>query len=156
VATFYNPLLKINDLQDLYPSSCGSRAKGDISDETAGLELVTVASYSSNIDAEADRLALESMGLKSWIFNKHNRGTSSVQLQVIQEDWRAAAQILDPGLSEGIVPSSDLPDDIAEPPCPKCGSRNVKEEAEITEFEGNQLEREQIWFYRCASCGHKW
>ena len=46
-----------------------SDPKGDISDETAGLELVTVASYSSNIDAEADRLALESMGLKSWIFN---------------------------------------------------------------------------------------
>ncbi len=125
--------------------------------ETEGLDLVTVSEYASYVDAETDRLALEAAGLRTWIFNEHDPFEGSVpgaQLQVHAEDLLKAKAILE---SEP-VPSSDLPPDIAEPPCPKCGSRMVTEEAELVEESANVMRspREQVWLYHCASCGHKW
>jgi hypothetical protein len=126
-------------------------------DETAGLDLVTVANYTYEIDAETDRLALEAKDLKAWIINEHNDNmmATPVQLQVRKEDWTAAMQILDPEAPE-VVPSSELPAEIAEPPCPKCGSRKVLEEPEFPEHEEPQLWPDKTWLYHCASCGHKW
>lgn len=125
----------------------------DILEETAGLDLVTVANYLNHIDAETDRLALEAKGLKAWIFDEYAPRTG-VQLQVRAEDLTAAMGILE---SEP-VPSSDLPAEIAEPPCPKCGSRKVTEGAEIVETSTASTSSwpRQIWLYHCASCGHKW
>jgi DNA-directed RNA polymerase subunit M/transcription elongation factor TFIIS len=130
----------------------------DILDGTAGLDLVTVANYFSNIDAETDRQALEAKGLKAWIFNEDAASMEGfrpgVRLQVRSEDFAAAMEILEPEP----VPSSDLPAEIAEPPCPKCGSRQVTEGAEIPESsaDSTSLPPRQAWFYHCASCGHKW
>ena len=98
----------------------------DFPDITASLDLVTVASYSNYTDAATDRLALEANGLKVWILNEHVPELSAnlyqpgvylpgIQIQVRKEDMPAAIRILE---SEP-VPSSDLPDEIAEPPCPK-------------------------------------
>lgn len=135
-----------------------SEHEEDISDETAGLDLVTAADYFNYIDAETDRLALEAKGLKAWICNECNPLTEGVPpgvlLQVRAEDLNAAMAILQ---SEP-VPSSDLPDEIAEPPCPKCGSRQVTEGAEIVEAETDSKNSspQQAWLYHCASCGHKW
>jgi DNA-directed RNA polymerase subunit M/transcription elongation factor TFIIS len=135
-----------------------SRREEDVSDETARLDLVTVADYFNYIDAETDHLALEAKGLQSWICNESNPLTEGVppgvQLQVRSEDFAAAMAILQ---SEP-VPSTDLPDEIAEPPCPKCGSRKVTEGAEITEgsTDSMSLSPQQTWLYHCASCGHKW
>jgi len=129
-------------------------AEQDALDETAGLDLVTLAEYPSYVDAETDRLALEAKGLKVWVFNEHDPFEGAVpgaQLQVRAEDLNAAMAVLE---SEP-VPSSDLPPEIAEPPCPKCGSREVTENAEIVEDAKSSLPQ-TAWLYHCASCGHKW
>jgi len=128
-----------------------------ILDETAGLDLIAVANYFSYMDAETDRLALEAKGLKAWIFHEHAssmQGFRGVQLQVRAEDLTAAMGILE---SEP-VPSSDLPAEIAEPPCPKCGSRKVTEGADALEPSAHSTRSSPrtIWRYNCASCGHKW
>jgi hypothetical protein len=137
--------------------SAAASNKEDTADETEGMDLVTVSEYASYVDAETDRLALEAEGLKAWIFNEHDPFEGSIpgaQLQVRAEDLSKAKAILE---SEP-VPSSDLPPEIAEPPCPKCGSRMVTEGAEIVEESTDALLPipRQVWLYHCASCGHKW
>jgi hypothetical protein len=127
-------------------------------DEAASPGLVTIANYMNYADAVTDRLALEANGLKVWLLNEHVYSESSfqpgIQLQVREEDLPAAIQILE---SEP-VPSSDLPAEIAEPPCPKCSSRKVTEGAEIVEpsAASNRSSLRQAWLYHCASCGYKW
>ncbi len=73
-----------------------------------------------------------------------------------KEDFDAARAIRN---SEP-VSSSDLPDEIAEPPCPKCGSRKVTEKAEIVESLDDSRSHSptprQMWLYKCGVCGHKW
>ena len=129
-----------------------------VADETEGLNLMTVAEYVSHLDAEADRLILENEGVKAWIFASDTvpaEGTPpSVQLKVCAEDWRAAMARL---ASEDML-FPELPDDIAEPPCPRCGSGKVTEQAEIVEefTLSGRAPQKQEWFYCCASCGHKW
>jgi DNA-directed RNA polymerase subunit M/transcription elongation factor TFIIS len=121
-------------------------------DKTADLDLVTVGDYDNYLDAETDRLALETKGLKVWIFNKSTSMQgfgSGGQLRVLPEDLAKAKAILE----AEAVPSSDLPDEIAEPPCPQCGSRNVTEQDETMESSPNST---GVWFYQCSSCGHKW
>ena len=130
----------------------------DMPDENAGLALVTVAEYFNYVDAETDRLALEAKGIKVWICNESNPLAEGippgVQLQVRSDDLAAAMAAFE---SEP-VPSTDLPEEIAEPPCPKCGSRKVIEEAEITKAaaDASHFSPKQVWLYNCASCGHKW
>jgi DNA-directed RNA polymerase subunit M/transcription elongation factor TFIIS len=130
-------------------------AKEDVTlDETAGLDLVTVAGYVKYIDAETDRLALEAKGLRAWITNENVQLWGPIvpgaQLQVRAEDLDAAKAILE----AEPVPSSDLPSEIAEPPCPKCGSRQVTEVAELADASAS--DSMTSWFYHCASCDHKW
>ena len=130
----------------------------DALDETAGLDLVTVAGYVNYIDAETDRLALEAKGLQAWITNESVQLWGPIvpgaQLQVRAEDLEAAKAILE---SEP-VPSTDLPEEIAEPPCPKCGSRQVTEGAELVEALTDSMDSSArtVWLYHCAACGHKW
>lgn len=122
------------------------------------LELVTVASYTSYLDAETDRLALENKGLKVWIFDEYSplaEGMNpGMRLQVCAEDVAAAMETL----NAEPIPSSEIPDEIAEPPCPKCGSRKVLERAEILQphTESAHAAATQAWLYSCSSCGHKW
>ncbi|HYK87338.1 MAG TPA: hypothetical protein VE398_01115 [Acidobacteriota bacterium] len=140
------------------PVEAPEPAEVDILEETAGLDLVTVGDYPSYVDAETDRLALESNGLRTWIFDQyapHMTGfRPGVRLQVLAQDLITAKGILE---SEP-VPSSDLPGEIAEPPCPKCGSRKVTESAELVlpSATSSSSPTEQIWLYHCASCGYKW
>lgn len=134
----------------------GPAFERDISIEPEGLDLVTVGSYTSYMDAETDRLALEAKGLQAWISNKYAPPMQSVpqgvQLKVLAQDANAAMAILE---SEP-VPSSELPEEIAEPPCPKCGSRNVTETAEYMEPSAESGGSSTDWLYHCASCGCKW
>ena len=129
--------------------------KDDILLAAEALDLVTVAAYPDYLDAEADRDALEAKGLRGWVFSSLADGLGGAELKVRKGDWRAAMDLLELTLEES-VPSSDLPEDIAEPPCPRCGSRNVTEHAELVDNpDGSSLSR-QAWLYHCASCGHKW
>jgi hypothetical protein len=63
-------------------------------DETEGLNLITLAEYVSHLDAEADRMILESEGVKAWIFEDDAPPVEgvppTVQLKVCAEDWKAA------------------------------------------------------------------
>jgi len=131
----------------------------DESDETIGLPLAVVGSYFSHSDAEADQLALAERGLRAWIFNADSPvdagSAGGIQLGVFPRDLAKVIAVL----NDEPVSSSRLPDDIAEPPCPKCGSRNITEQAELVEsFAASSYSSipEQVWFYGCASCGHKW
>ncbi len=127
-------------------------------EETEGLNLMTVAEYMSRLDAETDRLILENEGVQAWIFQEDTppvQGTpTTVQLKVCAEDWRAAMERL--AHEEAFLP--DLPDDITEPPCPKCGSRKVTEKEETVEIlsDTGKTSQKQKWFYCCASCNHIW
>jgi hypothetical protein len=133
-----------------------SESDEDVWDDTANLNLMTVANYFNEADAEIDRLALEANDLKAWIVNKINADMATpVQLQVCKKDFAAALRILEFDPSE-LVPSSDLPAEIAEPPCPKCGSRKVMEQAEVAEPLETQPRPDNAWLYHCSSCGHKW
>jgi DNA-directed RNA polymerase subunit M/transcription elongation factor TFIIS len=124
--------------------------------EPEGVDLVTIGNYTESMDAETDRLALEAKGLQAWISNKYAPPMQSVpqgvQLKVLAQDANAAMAILE---SEP-APSSELPEEIAEPPCPKCGSRNVIETAEHIESWAEFGDSSTDWLYHCASCGYKW
>jgi hypothetical protein len=130
----------------------------DILDETEGMNLITVAEYFNYLDAETDRLTLEGEGLSAWVFNEEDPLAEGippgVQLKVRAEDWKAAME----RLAAEMAPSTDLPDDIAEPPCPRCGSRKVAESAEIVEAlsTSGKPSQKQQWLYHCADCGLKW
>jgi DNA-directed RNA polymerase subunit M/transcription elongation factor TFIIS len=128
----------------------------DMSTEPEGLDLVTVGSYTGYMDAETDCLALEAKGLRAWVSNKYAPAMQTiqqgVQLRVLEKDANAAMAILE---SEP-APSSDLPEEIAEPPCPKCGSRNVTEAAELVGPSAESGGSSTAWLYHCASCGYKW
>jgi hypothetical protein len=132
-----------------------------LGNEPAGPGLIAVGNYFSDQDAESDRLVLEQKGLSAWILHEQSSQDSgsagTVQLKVFPEDLTAAMAALD---SEPVA-SSALPDDIAEPPCPKCGSRKITERAEIVESfdRSSDLSRSnsrEMWFYQCASCGYRW
>jgi hypothetical protein len=130
----------------------------DARDMTEGLNLVTVAEYFNYLEAETDRITLEGEGLKAWVFHEEDPLAEGippgVQLKVLAEDWKAAME----KLRAEISPSTDLPDEIAEPPCPRCGSRKVAESAEIVEgstASGKHLQKQE-WLYHCADCGLKW
>jgi hypothetical protein len=130
----------------------------DVREMTQGLNLVTVAEYFNYLEAETDRITLEGEGLKAWVFHEEDPLAEGippgVQLKVLAEDWKAAIE----KLRAEISPSTDLPDEIAEPPCPRCGSRKVVESAEIVEgsTDSGKHVQKQEWLYHCADCGLKW
>jgi len=136
-----------------------SKSDENLQEETAGLNLAIVGSYFNAIDAESDRLTLASKGVRSWVFDSQITLPAGVLLKVCEEDYVAAMAILESGQSEPAL-SSDLPADIAEPPCPHCGARKVMEEADMTAaFPANEpadSSSRQAWLYHCASCGYKW
>jgi hypothetical protein len=130
----------------------------------ASADLITVASYFTDVDAETDRMALEAKGISAWIFNQNVSRmigpVGGVELKVREEDFAVAMKILD---AEGGAPA-EMPDEIAEQQCPKCGSREVREEQEIVESldahsnssSSTRSSPKEIWLYRCGSCGHEW
>lgn len=149
----------------LIPSSAFKN--DDLSEEISTSDLLTVVSYFDFLDAEADRLALEAKGLKSWIVTEQANAAEpdapNIHLKVLPRDKDLAALSVifkpdretfkpDPG------PSTDLPAELAGPPCPKCGSRDVVEKPEIMEVStsSGSLSPKEVWLYNCASCGYKW
>jgi DNA-directed RNA polymerase subunit M/transcription elongation factor TFIIS len=130
-----------------------------ITEEPEAEDLSIVAEYLDPVDAKADRKTLEDAGIRTWLIRKHDAGSAreeGIKLEVRDEDMAAAMRTLEREFEP--VPSSDLPPEIAEPPCPKCGSRKVTEEAEVVESlsASGGHSRSQVWFYHCAACGHKW
>jgi len=120
--------------------------------------LVTVGRYFSLAEAHAHRLALEEAGIDACVLDEAAGSMWSVgvgaRLQVRAGDESAALAVL----GAQPVPSSALPSDLAEPPCPKCGSTEVSQTAEIPEVPPPPVEEwpNRVWRFRCAVCKHSW
>lgn len=119
--------------------------------------LRAVGRYFSPLEAHAHRLALEQGGIKAWVSDEI-LGTSyglgvGARLQVRVEDEARARSVLE----AEPVPASALPDDIAEEPCPKCGSPEVTQRADIGDRSRRPAEgTRREWHCKCGSCGNEW
>jgi hypothetical protein len=118
---------------------------------------VTIARFFSPAEAHAARMALEEARIPAWVADEaggtlYGAGIGA-RLQVRLEDADAARELL----AEAPVSAAGLPPELAEPPCPACGSRNVTSEAWVDgtdEVQGGQLRRK--WHYVCSDCNEAW
>ena len=122
-----------------------------------GRPLVTVGRYLSSVHAHAHRMALDAAGLQSWVADDATGliyGTVvGARLQVRAEDEAAARE----ALAAAPVPASEMPAELAEDPCPNCGSQEVTQTAEVVETTTLELDRpSRVWRYHCGSCGRTW
>jgi hypothetical protein len=121
-------------------------------------ELTTVGHYFSAAAAHADRMALEEAGIDSCVLDETTASMYGVaigaRLQVRAADREAALA----ALQEPTVPGSALPQELAEPACPTCGSREVSQAAEIPEIPDESVDEwpSRVWRYRCGTCQHSW
>ena len=123
-------------------------------DVLEGQQLVTVGRYISPAEAQVQRMALEEAGLRAWVCDEnvgawYGIGIGS-RLQVRVEDEAAARAVLE----AEAAPTSAMPPELAEPTCPKCGSSDVNQSAEIPEPLPRSTERSRR--YECGSCRHAW
>jgi hypothetical protein len=145
------------ELAALKPASPVADADGEGEDE----DLATVARFFSPAVAHACRMALEEAGIEAWVFDE-TAGASfgvgiGIEVRVRAHDLDAAHEVLE----SSPVPASDLPPEVAEPPCPKCGSTQVTQQvAERDEVPLEERDEDEDgygpWRYRCAACGHEW
>jgi hypothetical protein len=139
----------------LSPAEITAQGPEDV-DVVEGQPLVTVGRYSNPVHAHACRMALEAAGLASWVSDETGGGLGTgigARLQVRVEDEAAAREVLD----AAPVPASEMPPEMAELPCPRCGSSEVTQTAEVGEATTLHLERpSRVWRYQCGSCGHTW
>lgn len=127
-------------------------------DVVEGQQLVTLARYFNTVEAHTHRMALEEAGLLAWVSDESGGAMFGVgvgsRLQVRVEDEAAARAVLE----AAAVPASALPQEFAEPPCPGCGSREVRKAAALAEPPAS-LEADgprRAGRYECAACGHSW
>jgi DNA-directed RNA polymerase subunit M/transcription elongation factor TFIIS len=127
-------------------------------DVVEGRPLATVARYFSPAEAHAGRMALEGAGIQSWVADE-SLGTAygvgvGTRLQVRVEDEKSALAVL----ASEPAPASTLPAELAEPPCPQCGSKDVSQSSEPIEDPDPARTRGggRQWYYDCAACGHRW
>jgi hypothetical protein len=122
-------------------------------------QIVTVARFISAAEAQSARTALEDAGIAASVTDEVLGGMYGVavgsRLQVRASDEAAAREML------GAAPASgdDLPPEIAEPPCPACGSRNVLPEAWVVgpeEQDPQARNARRKWYYVCADCHEAW
>jgi hypothetical protein len=124
-------------------------------DVVEGQDLVTLGRFFSPAEAHAHRAALDEAGIAAWVQDE-GLGTMygvgiGARLQVRAEDEAAARQLL---AQVAPVPASELPPELAEPPCPQCGSRNVTQAAAIVAAAVDPTRRQ--WQNQCQACGHVW
>jgi len=120
---------------------------------------VTIANFFSPTEAHALRMALEAAGIPAWVVDEA-AGTMygvgiGARLQVRAKDESTAREVL----SAAPVSSEGLPPDLAEPPCPACGSRNVAPEAWVDEEDSGEPRwpgSRRKWYYVCADCDEAW
>jgi predicted RNA-binding Zn-ribbon protein involved in translation (DUF1610 family) len=76
------------------------------------------------------------------------------RLQVRAEDKEAARAALE----TAPIPASALPPELAEPPCPMCGSTEVTQTVKILDRPPAPMgpATERMWRYACPTCGHTW
>jgi hypothetical protein len=120
--------------------------------------IVTIAKFFSPAEAHISRMALEEAGIAAWVADEAGGTMYGVgigaRLQVRVKDEGAARQVL----SVAPVSGEGLPPDLAEPPCPACGSRNVASEAWVDDGDSGEPGRRgrRKWHYVCADCDEAW
>jgi hypothetical protein len=119
---------------------------------------VTVARFFTALAAQVQRMALEGAGLRAWVIDEEG-GTIypgiGARLQVREADAERARELL----SGDPVSAEDLPPELAEPPCPACGSANVTSELWEDEGADDQTPSPRArrkWYYICADCHEAW
>jgi hypothetical protein len=119
---------------------------------------VTVATFFSPAEAHGSRMALEEAGISAWVADEalgtmYGVGVGA-RLQVRAQDAEAACEAL-----AATASAEALPADLAEPPCPACGSQNVTPEAWVDETptDGARWPRSRRkWYYVCGDCREAW
>src|SRR5512138_12350 len=119
---------------------------------------VTVARFFTAPAAQVQRMALTGAGVRAWVIDEEG-GTIypgiGARLQVREADAERARELL----SGDPVSAEDLPAELAEPPCPSCGSANVTTElweAESAERLAASQHGPRRWYYVCADCQEAW
>jgi putative signal transducing protein len=119
---------------------------------------VTVARFFTPAECHAARMALEEAGIPAWVADEEG-GTLygagiGARLQVRLEDRDAAREVL----AEAPVSAEGLPAELAEPPCPACGSKNVASEARPIETDAPSRwgQPRRKWYYVCSDCHTAW
>jgi hypothetical protein len=134
-------------------------AEGELEILGESERIVTVERFFSTAEAHAACMALENAGITANVADEFLGGMYGVavgsRLQVRATDEAAAREVL------GAMPASgeDLPAEIAEPPCPACGSRSVLPEAWVAESEDDDARRNgsrRKWYYVCGDCHEAW
>jgi hypothetical protein len=118
---------------------------------------VTIGRFFSPAEAHASRMALEEGGITAWVADEEG-GTIygfgiGARLQVRAKDLEAAQELL------GQLTADGVPPEIAEPPCPACGSHNVTSEAWVDDDESARPRWRQTrrkWHYVCGDCREAW
>jgi hypothetical protein len=118
----------------------------------------TVARFFSVAQAQVQRAALEGAGVSAWVIDEEG-GTIypgiGARLQVREGDAERARELL----SGEPVSAEDLPTELAEPPCPACGSANVTSELWADEGAVDpevSLHARRKWYYVCGDCREVW
>jgi Putative prokaryotic signal transducing protein len=118
-------------------------------------ELATVARFFSPALAHGFRMALEEAGISAWLSDESTGASFGVGVgagvQVRAEDLDAAQQVLE----SAAPPASQLQSDVAETPCPKCGSTQVTQEVAVRDEEAD-AGGYAPWVHRCGACGNEW
>jgi hypothetical protein len=117
----------------------------------------TIGRFFSPAEAHAARMALEEGGIAAWVTDEAG-GTIygfgiGVRLQVRARDVDAARDLL------GQLTANGVPAEIAEPPCPACGSRNVTSEAWVEDNKSTRprwRRTRRTWHYVCGDCREAW
>ncbi len=122
-----------------------------------GQQLVTIGRSLSPVEVQAQRMVLEAAGLRAWVCDETVGAWYGVavgsRLQVRAEDEAAARSVLD----AEPAPASAMPLDLAESPCPRCGSSEVSQTAEVLESPPRPTEGPRpLRRFECGSCGHAW
>jgi hypothetical protein len=127
-------------------------------DVVEGQELRTIGRYFNTFEAHANRVALEQAGIPAWVSDETLGSMFGVgvgtRLRVRVDDEAAARAVLE----AGPTPASALPPDLAEPPCPSCGSTEVTQTADIADRVPDLVVEapRRAWRYACTACGHTW
>jgi hypothetical protein len=120
---------------------------------------ITIATFFSPAEGHACRMALDEAGVAAWLIDEEGGTIYGVgigaRLQVRAKDADVARALL----RDIPVPAASLPPDLAEPPCPACGSLNVASEAWVDDASAGGPRwplGQRKWYYVCADCQEAW
>jgi hypothetical protein len=104
-------------------------------------------------------MTLEEAGIPAWVADEVGGTIYSVgigtRLQVRAKDEADASEVL----AAAPISSEHLPPELAEPPCPACGSRNVAPEAWVDDKDRERPgwpASHRNWYYVCSDCNEAW